>query len=574
MADSTGGAGPLGSGSGEASPPIAGMVNPGAIDVVDLVRQATSKFTGQVQGIGGGGGAGAAAAQGVQGADMIAAGQQRINTANEEALLKLKTDNEAALAEFGFTPGAASGVVAELSGLVKNETLALNQSGAKINRDLNKSFLDNPIDWLISQITLPFDVQAHNAGVANRNEHLMVLRNMAAATDDRIKLNATVDTAAGVARLQGMNEIALGEALLKKSQIGLEVAKVGIQSAQLRLATTHAEFSAVVQEASFIANVANQRTAQGFEQERIDMEKHKQENADESHKIDMAFKTIQVGDAQAAQEAKDYINAKFAVIKSITGLDINNVEQFKLMADGRPKQLIENLLRSSDLANGSLGPNAASALEFANELNLKLTPSMNYVREKLIGWRDSVIGKESYTWRTLEPSVRNEKIQAEIKTQVQSEANNVKPEGGIYSPPPLAAVIQLSPYNQQSKILQELALTAGADPRYRTDANDLLATASKLITSGKATPEAMAQELSEIYKSIITDNNSSRKYSAMMIPMMTGFKTSVYDGLGVLGFGNTTTIDMTSKAAIESMLLRAVTRFNNPTYTPLGVGTP
>lgn len=511
-----------------------------------------------------------------QGSELQAEGQREVNEANVRAAVKMKMDNAAVAAAFGFmTPRGQSISAAELSEKIAIEEKDLDERRSMILAKQEASFFDNPISWISNQISLPFDIAAFNNVNAGQEHHLAVLHRLASFTEEQIKINAAVDTAAGAGMLDGMNKMATAKALEQQAASSLAVAQLGVHANSVRLAATEDMFrnSIATNELKVKAvEISLREKGLSMEEEKLSLEKvHStlEQNAalraEESHKLEIIQRQLTLGNEQERVAAKLDLNKRLLIAAQVFKLDPINVDQLQLLGSGPQKAFWEQAISDPNIQSGRLGFDAASALDVANKLNMPLTPGINIVREKLITWQQNAIANEGggITWKALGPEVQHFKVQKLIADNAVSEMKNIPNEGGIFSPPSLVKVLQIGTGDAalaNTKIGAALAPLAARTPNYATKADDILAVAADLIAKGEASPAQMAAEINKIYTAILVDNNDVRQYSLLGLKAPTagveGFKTSIQLGNA---FGSKAIVNMTSPAAVEGILTRLLT---------------
>lgn len=517
--------------------------------------------------------AGPAVAQTSAGAQLKAAGDIAVARAQAEAAIKLQTDNAAAAARFGFTPGAPSGINAKLS----EDILALeNTMDAKRGDILKKqgtSFFDDPVGFLFNQVALPYDIAEFNTLAGTQEHKLAVLHSLGAATDEQMKRNAAVDTASGTALLAGESQRALGQAQLTEADASFKAVQQGMQATSIRMTGSEQQFNAAV--AANSALVAAQKLV--IEQNNSDIMKqqydlsvinsNRQADADkrlaEIQSVEMVQRNLNLGNDQEKVVALHDLNTRLLKAATVYGIDPVSWQQLQIMGDGPLKRMLDQAITDPNVQqNGHLGFDATTSLNTANTLNLALTPGMNIVREKMIGWENAAIAKSGgvYTWKQMDPGAQHLAQQTSIQDETRKEARNIQDTGGIYSPNSLFKTLQIGQGEASlanTQIGAILAPLANTDQRYPTKASDVLTTAANLISSGKSTPAQMAAEVSRIYTAIMVDNNDVRQYNRLVMPSLDpltdGYHTYVANPFS---YGSSTPLNLTSRSAVEGYLTR------------------
>jgi hypothetical protein len=152
------------------------------------------------------------------GADMIARGQMSVNREQVRAETQIAAANSSAAALFGVSPGAPSALIAETIAKVNTLQEQRNAVMNDINTATNVDFFTKPLDWIAAQVSLPFKIEKANMLSAQLDQGVAFISKMEAAVKDQATTNALAITAANDAKLRGLDDIALGEALMRKAQ--------------------------------------------------------------------------------------------------------------------------------------------------------------------------------------------------------------------------------------------------------------------------------------------------------------------------------------------------------------------
>lgn len=563
----------------------------GTVDVAAFVQEAAKAYQASVTDLTSSlpfGGTGQSLAN--QGSDLERAGQVAMNEATMRAAIKLQADNATQAAMFGFTPGAPTGIKAELSQKIQAEQRDLDQRREMILSKQQTGFFDNPLSWAVNQITLPYDIAAFNTRNAGQEQHLAVLHSLAILNDDQYRTNAAIDTAASTSLLDGMNTLAAAKAFKEKAASANQAAQLGMEGIRIRMAASADMFrTAVVLNDERIKEVQLGFQRQGLENATTHLELAKahdvreqeaavraevQSNiaqdtnnrATESHKLDMEVRSLHLGSEQDKKVILDKLNERLANVSRVLNLAPMTWQELQVMGSGKQKDFWENAARDPNFQEGRLGYDATSAMQTANTFNLPLNPGINIVRDHLIKAQDQAIAEAGggITWKSLGPDVQHYKIQEQIIKRVSAELRNIPDGGGLFSPPSLLKVLEIGQGDSsiaQSKIGTALSPLASSTPNYAFKADDVMATAIQLINDKKATPAEMATEIANIYTAVMVDNNDIRQYGRMALKPPTagveGFNTTVQMGIN---FNGRQSINMVSRAAVESALTRLMTR--------------
>lgn len=512
-----------------------------------------------------------------EGTNLIAAGQTAVNEALAKAKAKEIADNATAAAAFGLTPGATDGTIAKVSAAIMLSENQLDTKRQEILGKQQQSFFDNPIQWLFNQVALPFDIAEFHTLSSTATHKLDILRRMEEATQDAFKINAAVDQATATAVLDGQNKAALGQALVAQAASGVQTAQLGISETSVRMQATMDGFNAsVAAHQAYIAdlNVGINQSQLGINQKQLEnadarllLETDASKRQEQQATVQLQLSNMNLGNEQLAAQARLELNERFAKAAQVWKVQPITVEQWRLMSDGPTKQFWDRAILDPAIQDGNapaLGYDATDALAKANAVNAPLTPAINYVRDRLINIRDSVITPQAMTWKSLSPDTQHVLIQNAIQGEVKKEVGNIPDSGGIFSPGTLRSTLAIGQGEASlanTKIGAALSPAAKADPTLATRASMIMDTAVQLIQAGKATPAEMAKEINRIYGAIVQDNNEQRQYQEFRInpldPQVNGYRTAIQFGTD---WGSKSAVNLLSPSAVEAVLTRTILR--------------
>lgn len=542
----------------------------------------------------GGGGGGLASA--TAGANQVATGNVQALTAEAAAANKLKADNLEAANRFGLTPGAPSALVSAMSAQIAENEANIMQQGKDILAKVHTGFLDDPIQWLMNQVSLPFNIQERNEGVAQNHQMLATMAELAKRTEDQYRVNQGIDTADATEKLAGLSAVQFGQAKIAIGDAQFKSAQLGLQAASLKNAINQEQFQAVVQISNAQQSARRndldenglllKKEELGIQQEnqamnriKLAMEQDRDKRNTEIQAVQLQETKLRLGKEEEQQAAMKYLQSRLDMTAATYGLSQIPWQAYNIMTDGPLKRLYDRGMSDPNVQAGRLDFDLVASLNTANNSGIPLNQSMNLLRSKLINEQSAIIKPLEYTWKGLDPVVQHTKLQQGLQEFVQKQFNNIAPSGNIFSPPPLAAVLAASPSITNGLLAKDLAPLAIADPMHVTDANEIMSAAVAKITKGEATPAQMAEEVYQIYNAAINQNNQLYQYHRFAMADMSerdGFNATV----NTTGYwGGSQSINMVSRAALESYLTRSIIRNqsldsrmeNNPLFKQ---GTP
>lgn len=533
--------------------------------LVDAFAQAKANYAAIAANGGGGGGSGYALEQ--QGGQQVAQGQSDVATLEGAAQAKLKADNAATAAKFGFLPGAAQTAIAGWAGSLAEDEGKLFQEQEGLRAKLGAGPLSNPLQWLLNQFELPNEIAHYNAGVESINQRFGVLSELTKQASEEFAVNAAVDQVDGVAKAKALSMVAFGQAKERLSDAAFKAAQIGIQAQSVRLAATKDQFDAVVA----MNNAANASVSQSIAFQGLEVQKKELADRDIQTQIaqdqnarqalqfqtQQAIETLQLKGLNREDAARTVAQAQLDNVTTTFGLNKMTIEQFRLMPDNSLQRLIVQGMIDPNVQAGRLGYDAVTALNNANVNNLPLPGGQQIVRQKLNDIVNTWNSQNAFTAKSMPPESVHAMQMNAIIDGLNKQAANITPTGSMFSPPPLKSILEI-PGVAATSLAKDLMPLWQANPEYKTDANDFMAAAAMKIQKGLATPQQMAAEISQIYNAVIVQTNEIHNYTKFGfsgLNQSTGFNTSVQMSGN---FGGAKVIDMSNKAAVEAALTRMI----------------
>ena len=535
---------------------------------------------------------GVAGTEGPGGAYTAAAGQAMVNAIDMGALAAKRGADQEALARFGVTPGAPNAVVTELSRRIMEMEPGILQQKQAISDKLHADFLDNPIQWLINQITVPFDIDAVNADISTRNDNLATLHALSAAAGDQVGLNATVANSASVERVDALNRVVAGTAAQQAASSRIAVASAGVNSVNTFNATNRQQFESAIQligventaaqlalgkyNASITYNREQLAQAQlDLANEDLQLKLHADRlateaaaRASEAHEVQMLIQKSISGNMAEKDAAKADLNTRLAAYATLVGEKPLTWDEVNMMGDSRKKAAYIAAVENPNFMDGRLGVDIASSYEVAKTFQHTMTPGMEQVRKQLAVVEAQVLNEAGSLWKTLTPDQQHIRLNTAMTQYMVRNASTVPDSGGLYSPASLGTLLSTIPAIAATKIGQSLKpLVSGvADPNgtYPLKANDVMTSALNMITAGQMTPSQGAEEVSRIYRAVAATNDQTMQYKRMAIPGMTSdngvphFFAPVATGGPV---GGQEVIDLANSTKVENFLTRMKARY-------------
>lgn len=458
------------------------------------------------------GGAGVAA-----GAQGVAAGTIAGTTADLATIMNQQANIAEVQGRFGTTPGHPSDLRMMLSSSIQSEALDVHNQRQAINAKLSQGFLDNPVQWLINQVTVPFDLDTLRSKRAGMDQDLEVLHELDRRTQEEVTNIAASTFSLSSGKAAALSQVALGQATQIAGEAGMRVggiltgvAGVGDKFAgtEFTAAATLLHTEVAIDENSYKKVVTLQASALAQEEGKFRLEILNSQSTDLNKKM--------VADAA--------LDARVDKLNNLAGTKFTNFKELAALPDGREKTALLGLVLDPNFQQGNalslIGP--SEAVQLVNKFNLPLNgPGEQLLRQKLTQAESAFINANRTLWKTYPPEVQNVMLNNELKTLTQNELKDIQSTKGYYSPPSLATTLLLPGIagTKLSTMLLPLAQNKDGTPTpYATEAKDVIAAAGNLISTGKATPAEMGKEVANFYSFLAINGDTSHGYRKFALP--------------------------------------------------------
>lgn len=498
----------------------------------------------------------------------IAAGakvDQAINAVKTDAAIKLERDKHGYAASVGADPDASSYVLTAMADSILNSNKKIDTMAAANQDELSAytkkasvGLFDDPIQWMVNQFTLPQEAYTYNlheaalSGVtAQRDQKLQVMREMMTSVTEAGTMLSSLDqaNATKMGLLQDQGIAAAANRNLAESQ--LKAVSLNLQGIQLKDAINKNSFDMLMQQNSMMV----QRENLALEQTRTHLDELRTQYTD-------VLKDIQIEARNDSVEGTRLLQGYLTKAATVLGRTPPSVIEYKTMT---PKQRSywDAVMSDPNMmdvnSTGRFGVTPGEALDTSIGVNAQLAPGAKMTQDKLQKFRTDFIASKDITWKQLAPEAQKADLDQAYTDYVKQQTNSIPVSGGLYSAPPLRAIIAGNSAIAQFQIAKELAPFIEANPTQATDPNLLMKTAMKLITAGKMTTDQAADEIAVMYRGAMTVNNQLHQYSKFALPGMTpettGFRQNVTLGTG--GFNSSRVVDFSNPARVKDMFLES-----------------
>lgn len=489
-------------------------------------------------------------------ATKSAEAQTEINNNEAASKEKLSLTNAESASALSNMPGAASKWLSEVgSTLLPKEKDAMALQDSLISRSQVK-FMDDPFQYIWNQgVAIPQEQKSLELTEHAIDQRTGTIQKVQTLTTDAYKNNAAVAAVDAATNVSAINEKALQDAKKEVADNTFKLASLGITAASLRNQTSMEGFSLALGVNNAVATQFNL----ALDVTKVDLEKRAQQVREDSQRLIQGEKTR--NDTERAQFEADLITAS-----AKAGVSVTSVLQYD-KSDAKTKSALTRIIATSKQFPG-MDPNAspvantpAEALSIWSDLGtLGGSPGQAALNSKLNEWKSAVTENPMFNMNT-KPETRLAMENDEIKKRAETEYKSIPTEGGIYSPPPLVSALSMPILKTMNlPIVERMKLFSDANPQYKTDPNDFLATGAKMIAEGKGTPESVAGQISSVFKIIAGQNNETKLYSRSALKSLNVDKypmQGVYIGSGsTFGGAKISTVNMADPVALRNILTR------------------
>lgn len=497
-------------------------------------------------------------------------GQSTINAI--DSAIKQKTEARTAreAGAVGTDPDASSYVVTAMGSKILADEKAYQEQKDMVVSKMGQSFMDDPLQWVTNQFSLPFDQARMDVMATGVSHESATLSALLRTTTEMGQKNAAIEQTASEARLAATNKVLAGKAISAVAQSDYEMATLGLQGVSIKSNLDERQFTNLLQ----LNTAKNDAIRISLAQSANDISERSLANnikyrTDQERMIDLnvANRQDQLEAIANTQKGLDRVTAIFGM-RHIDAREFASSE-----FSPKLKATLQAAMADPNIEDGKLGFNAVESLNNANQLNLPLTPGQNVLRKKLLDIQNTTMKQNEMMWKSMTPEQRMQTSQNAIDKDLLKEATNIKPEGGVYSPPSLKTVIATPAILSGAPILTKaLGPTAVADNQHPLNGSEVFKSALEQVVTGQASVEQMGKEISTIYRGANAINAETMQYNRFALPsLVEHHNTTVYTGTGWSG---SRVIDMGNSVAVQGELLRAITTLQRQLNTGAAITPP
>jgi hypothetical protein len=440
--------------------------------------------------------------------------------------LEVQTRKQEMLTAAQMSGEGAARVTNILAESLTNQAKERERLNAEYMAKQSVSFLDSPLDWLMNQVTAPFEEEklaATDARMARTADSIKKINDGLQQTAVTENEYAKKFTAASVESV----------ATAAQNELNATVANARLQSLRLSAQGVKELFSfdSVGVDNAFKAN----QVKNSEEQLRLSRESH----ALARQRAELEFKQI-----KEKEEFKDYVAA--AMNKAIVdsgGNAVSPSQAFMLInspgAVGKQAQLMFEVGSAAIMNKGvlRLGDNPVEVLTTMQKLNI---PEPKDSQQRLVL---DLVGK-SYEAAKLQPGVKEGKMSEQVaanealKSKVRDYNTNIdsRDKTNPYIAPPLTVLSQsraVANTALYSKVLAPLVTAGGLK---ESEPKEIAKLALDGVKAGKLTAAEFVQGMTTLYKVAAEANNQKAQFEKFGVPAQTSYRAAT--GFGSYSFSS------------------------------------
>lgn len=490
------------------------------------------------------------------------AGQNIIDSAQADADVKKKSDDDFVMAQMGVTPGAPSdAIVSARAALVKSLGDSAAQS-QKIQAMQDTSFFDDPLTWVTNQIAIPFEQDTLNTINSRQAQIEKTLNSIAKQTDDQTRWDNIVDVADAREVQAGKAKINADMAAKAAAESANAAANISLNKYNIASRLTQEEFTNVLSaDANRRANVQQDLSI------KADARAEAMAPLQEVYKQEAILRLSgQVEDKDRKRSAEASFVSRANESLQVLGYSPLDSYDSYLKMDPTKRKIIEGMADNPERANGSLGATPADALANLKNMRTIPNPAVADTGNRLQTVVDSALtlrnaNPTNKPFKSLAPDEQRAFINKAISDAASHESANVPITGGMFSLPSMDKTLSAVDDTQLGRMLRPLADKQAADGQaLATDPKILSAEALRMISdpNNNYSVANAADEIKRIYQLNIVNMNGLKAFDKFKMGNYPtpGDPNSKYIQIVPGPFGQNVAVDWTDSSSIANYLTR------------------
>lgn len=512
----------------------------------------------------------AVAKQAAVDASAVVAAEQAAKLNTQNAMLKVG-------AAFGTNVMAQDEVLSALASQAKSAFDKQQQIRAKIDEKNSVSFFENPLGYLVNQMTLNDDINAHNSAVREKDAAFSQIERLNAATQTttatQLKFEQSVTEASAAAATRN----AAAKWTLEANRATIEGLNTNISGIQTAIGATKDQLEMM----SRAVSAVNQQESLSIQQAHLAIARQASARAD----AEWEFRKKQLtADAKYESSIIDQINAGRAArgAPALSGVQTTNV-----LATLRAKGEFGDELRS-DWRTGEgvmmtgevkLAPNEVSVYQrLKSGQAMNLPPMQRDVASRIVAAGDAayLAYKNSVVYDAKDKEAAALAISKGIRAALAQEASNVNSIDNLFQIASLKAIAEAAPTSANLSVWKDFLKPRADAGEEFSSAEKVIAALANGISTGKLTHK-QALEISTMYQQGALINSEQRAFKKFGLDIAPQYTVRIGGLFG--SFMMERPIDMTKSEevgrALSKMLANARYSAGRPVSNPnFGFNTP
>lgn len=570
------------------------------INAATLMSQITSSATDLQRSTQAGWGAASSA---TQGASLVEQGKNTVNASDMITLLQRRANDARVYEMFGTDPESPTriAILAKESADLEDDFRSRQKM---IQEKLDQSFWDNPVQWLVNQITLPFDIEAANNVAHNSDRDMEVIHRLALATSEGVQLDAAAAYNTSTSKLAGLAQENAGNALIQSADATFKAVSAGIsgasvsgnsdiEKARLRLSTMQFETATDIDlqrfglsKDQFITNLAVERARLELDQKRFNLTQSNEQFTEnlqtaaalrsaEQHAVTMELGKLQTGTEQEKAYARADLTNRLSQAGVLLGVKAPTIEELLMMEGGKVKSTWQSLMQQPDIQRGVYGLTPTSAMSLVTTLRAQMSPGNSVLFNQLTDIEARTVKALSLTAKQYTPEQIADMKDDAIRQAAKHSLEGIKDTGDIYSPTTLRKILTM-PEMQNNPLLPGLSVLANSrtdvDGSYPTRAVDIIAAMNALLLEpgSQWTPAGASVVVQRTFQAIANNTDELKQFNRLALPSFKDIGAYNITVDKANGFFGKQTLNALNKVELETYFTRLMAGIQMQQTMPAG----
>lgn len=457
--------------------------------------------------------------------ETVASDLAVVKATQEAAQLKVQAENSRIAASAGVNIGGANVLLDLHSQLAQanQETIAAT---TEYKKKMSTSFFENPLDYIVNQVTLPFTEDKLKGAAAQSQTIAQTLINTNNALQESFQTTEKLKESTSTTSAAAATRVAAAEALMNAEKASIEGLKYNMTGVEAAQQATAEQLNAQYQ--VFSAVKAEQQVQMALKSHALQLEQFnwaKQEK-------------LAAQEAKAEGKAMDdqvlaYINDSLAAsgMPVVSGLEAKNALQ--MLKSGASKEMVyhyENGRRMKSLGVATIGSSPAESARVLQEVATNL-PDVRKETTAILADALGALGQNKAIDKKDKGAV-DAFVNSHVKQTVELMYKDAGAAGSLFNVGDLNSYLTLGAVKDLPVVTKVLA-PMGAQGQSFIDPKLVLQLTAAAVKKGTIT-SSQAAEISQVYRLANNINQQARGFLGLgIVPPNAG--KNYYVKLGMLG---------------------------------------